>query len=229
MFCMDGAAGRSCFEHSRRVAAAALLAPALAAAQAGEPLHAEATAPRVVDTQDRGLVAVAEVQRDSHRFSDGFEARHDPVLDRQTLIALGAAQLGGRAEVSSLDYRWWASKGRVAVGLGVGTVTHSVVAPAVGGEPERLAGQTSGPAVTVGWRLRLSDQSMLYADTSAMRGVGPDSAAAFYTAKGGVEWKTSKSRLGFDSGSVAMRLDSGYRLSLRTRHGGIVVMLRGSF
>ncbi|WP_428421722.1 hypothetical protein [Methylibium sp.] len=225
---MDGVSSRFCLECTRRVAATALLTPALLAAQAADPLHAEMK-PMAADMQDSDVVTSADMKHGTLHLSGGFEARRDPVLDRQTLTALGATQLAGRAEMASIGYRWWASNGRVALGLGVGSVTRSVVAPAVGGEPERLAGQTGGPAVTVGWRLRLSDQSTLYADTSALRGLGPDSAAALYTTKGGIEWKTSKSRLGFERGSVAMQLDSGYRLSLRTRGGGVAIVLRGSF
>ena len=75
----------------------------------------------------------------------------------------------------------------------------------------------------------MSDQSTIYADTSAAQGLGQNPPAAYYTTRGGVDWKTRKSRLGFDRGSVAMQLDAGYRLSLRTRRGGVALVLRGSF
>lgn len=231
MFFMDGVASGSCLERTRRVAAAVLLAPLLAAAQAVEsPLHAEAPG-SIAERQDgeEFMARLDDPRRDRVRFSGGIEFRQEPLLDRRALTSLGATEPGSRVESSSIGYRWWASSGRVAFGLGVGTVTHSVVAPAIGSEPERLTGQTGGPAVTVGWRLRLSDQSTIYADTSATQGLGQNPAAAYYTTRGGVEWKTHKSRLGFDRGSVAMQLDSGYRLSLRTRRGGVALVLRGSF
>ena len=231
MFFMDGVACGSCFERTRRVAAAVLLAPLLAAAQAVEgPWPAEAPG-AIAERRDHEDVVVLldNDRRDRIRFSGNFEVRQEPVLDHQAVARLGATEFGGRVETSSIGYRWWASSGRVALGLRVGTVTHSVVAPAIGTEPERLTGQTGGPALTVGWRLQLSDRSTIYADTSATQGLGENPAAAYYTTRGGVEWKTRKSRLGFDRGSVAMQLDSGYRLSLRTRRGGVALVLRGSF
>ena len=231
MFFMDRVARGTCFERTRRVAAAVLLAPLFAAAQAVEsPWHAEAPDPTAERRDGEEVVALLDDSRPARiRYSASVEVRQEPVVDRQALTRLGAPELGGRAETSSIGYRWWASSGRVALGLGVGTVTHSVVAPAIGTEPERLTGQTGGPAVTVGWRLQLSDRSTIYADTSASQGLGENPAAAYYTTRGGVEWKTRKSRLGFDRGSVAMQLDSGYRLSLRTRRGGVALVLRGSF
>lgn len=231
MFFMDGVARGTCFERTRRVAAAVLLAPLLAAAQAVEnPWHPEAPGPNAERRDGEEVVALLGDSRQARiRYSAGVEVRQEPVLDRQALTRLGATELGGRVETSSIGYRWWASSGRVALGLGIGTVTHSVVAPAIGSEPERLTGQTGGTAVTVGLRLQLSDRSTIYADTSATQGPGRDPAAAYYTTRGGVEWKTRKSRLGFDRGSVAMQLDSGYRLSLRTRRGGVALVLRGSF
>lgn len=226
---MDGSAHGKCLERTRRVAVAVLMAPLLAAAQAEEsPWRAETPAPIAEPPDGEQTLALwnDSRRRDRIHYSTSVEIRQEPGLDRQTS---GTPELGSRAETSSIDYRWWASSGRVALGLGVGTVTHSVIAPATGSEPERLTGQTGGPAVTVGWRLQLSDQSTLYADTSAAQGLGPNPAAAYYTTRGGVEWKTRKSRLGFDRGSVAMQLDSGYRLSLRTRRGGVALVLRGSF
>jgi hypothetical protein len=35
--------------------------------------------------------------------------------------------------------------------------------------------------------------------------------------------------LGFDHGAIGMQLDSGYRLSLKPRHGGLGLYLRGQF
>ena len=207
------------------------MAPLLAAAQAVEsPSPAEASG-SIAERQDGEEIVARwdDSRRDGIRYAASVEFRQEPLFDRQALTRLGGTEFGGRAETSSIGYRWWASSGRVALGLGVGTVTHSIVAPAIGTEPERLTGQTSGPSVSVGWRLQLSDQSTIYADTSAAQGLGQNPAAAYYTTRGGVEWKTRKSRLGFDRGSVAMQLDSGYRLSLRTRRGGVALVLRGSF
>lgn len=228
MVAMDGAAGWRCVARTRCVAAIAGLLPAVALAQAGTPSVAETAATGVHDA----VMALAHPAAAGEFRPEPLEARRDPVLDRETLVSLGAARLGGRAETASVGYRWWSAHGPLALGVGVSAVTQSVLAPALGHEPERLVAQTGGPALTVGWRVRLTEHSQLYADTSAVHGLAADGGTApatTVTTFGGVEWQTSKSRLGFDRGSVAMKLDSGYRLSLRTRRGGVLLMLRGSF
>jgi len=76
-----------------------------------------------------------------------------------------------------------------------------VLTPAEGGEPARLLAQQVGPAVTVGWRVRLDEDSVVYADTSAVpRFAGDGEPGRYLSTRGGIEWKLSESRFGFDRG-----------------------------
>ena len=57
-----------------------------------------------------------------------------------------------------------------------------------------------------------------------------DAGADLFATKLGVEWAgRSRSRLGFDKGAFGLLLDSGYRMSLRIRHGGLGLYVRGQF
>jgi len=47
--------------------------------------------------------------------------------------------------------------------------------------------------------------------------------------KVGLEWKPAKQRFGIDHGALGIHLDSGYRIALRARHGGLGLYLRTQF
>jgi hypothetical protein len=144
--------------------------------------------------------------------------------------AMSAAYADGRSldELAGVSYRVWLSRGRADLGLGLGTLGY--VVPPAGGRadsPHTLAGLV--PTVTLGLRLRVSPESALYADASSARGLALERGADFYNAKVGMEWKPAKSRLGLEHGSLGIQFDSGYRMSLRARHGGLGVYLRSKF
>lgn len=134
---------------------------------------------------------------------------------------------------TSVGYRWWAGNQRVAFGAGVGAVNYSFAAPAgVALDHARPFTQVVGPVLTLGWRMRLGSAT-LYADTSTApmlaQGVAQGDALQKRVLGGGEPWKTTQSRLGLDRGSFSLQLESGYRLSLRPRRGGLSVVLRGTF
>ncbi len=147
-------------------------------------------------------------------------------------------------EMGGVNYRWWLRRGRADLGIGVGTVGY-LVAPIEGlaasphsliydgphalvyAGPHTLA--HTAPTVTVGWRYQLNERSTVFADALGARRSYADDRSDFYSTKVGMEWKERKSRLGFEQGSLGLRLDSGYRMSLRTRKGGLGVYLRGQF
>ena len=73
----------------------------------------------------------------------------------------------------------------------------------------------------------------LYADAAK---VGPKSVASYYgqdsvRTRIGLEFKgvNTARNLGLERGSIGMQLQSGYRLQLRPRKGGVAVYLRGQF
>ena len=45
----------------------------------------------------------------------------------------------------------------------------------------------------------------------------------------GLEWQPTRSTLGFEPGALGLQLNTGYRLSLKTRHGAPVLYLRTTF
>ena len=79
-----------------------------------------------------------------------------------------------------------------------------------------------------GRQLRPNDYAMLSANAAAY-GHGQDLAWAETSSKINLEFKLSKSSWGLEHGSLGLRLDTGYRLSLKTRRGGAMLYLRGQF
>ena len=151
------------------------------------------------------------------------------------VVASGAALAGvqGRAtgELAGLSYRVWMTRGNADIGLGIGTLGYLL--PTADGRndggdgPRGLVGVV--PTLSLALRVRMSDRHSLFADASSARGLGADSAQAYYHAKVGVEWKPARSTLGLDHGALGLRFDSGYRLSVKPRHGGAALYLRSQF
>ncbi len=94
---------------------------------------------------------------------------------------------------------------------------------------DRLPSRPGAPGTTTdpGWRL--TGQRLPRAHATPVHGPGTDAAAAEVATRVGLEWMSAKPRLGLQHGSVGLQLDSGYRMSLRTRHGGLALYLRGKF
>ncbi len=149
---------------------------------------------------------------------------------RMAAPAAPLASLDGRAssDLAGVSYRFWMSHGRADVGVGVGTLGYLL--PASDGRidsPRSLVGAV--PTVSVGVRYRMSNEHSVFADASGARGLGADPSGAYYNTKVGMEWKPAKSRMGFEQGAFGLHFDSGYKLSLKARHGGLGLYLRGQF
>ena len=155
-----------------------------------------------------------------------LERTHWPAGALSSVVALDAA---GRplAEAAGFSYRWWLRRGRADVGIGLGAIGR-VVAPVEASGEATLA--YAAPTLTLGLRYQLTERSTLYADASGLRRNQGDAGADLFATKLGVEWAgRSRSRLGFDKGAFGLLLDSGYRMSLRIRHGGLGLYVRGQF
>jgi hypothetical protein len=152
------------------------------------------------------------------------------VRSRLTAPALppGASDTRLSTELAGVNYRWWLTNGRTDLGVGVGTLGYLVTPPdgRIDG-PRTLTG--SVPTVTLGLRYHVSPQSHFFADASGVRGLGNDPSLTQVNTKVGVEWKPAKSRLGLEQGALGFHFDSGYKLSLKARHGGLGLYLRNTF
>ena len=138
------------------------------------------------------------------------------------------AALVPTAELVGVSYRWWLTNGRSDVGIGLGALGYRMTPPgAFTDRRNMLVG--SVPMVTLGWRYRMSGQSVLLADASGALGLGANGRDGYVT-KVSVEWKArSDSRFGLDGSSLGFQLDSGVRMSLRWRKGGLSVYFRSQF
>jgi hypothetical protein len=130
-------------------------------------------------------------------------------------------------ELAGVNYRLWVSRGPAAMGVGVGTLGY--VRPPLDGRPEPVSLTGTAPTFSVGLRYRTSMHSAVYADALGTRGLGPETDGLYVNTKVGMEWKPAKNTFGFDHGTIGVHFDSGYRLSLRPRKGGLGVYLRGQF
>ena len=138
------------------------------------------------------------------------------------------AALVPAAELVGVSYRWWLTNGRSDVGIGLGALGYRVTPPGAFTDSRGVL-MGSVPMVTLGWRYRMSGQSVLLADASGALGMGANGRDGYIT-KVGVEWKArSESRFGLDGSSLGFQLDSGVRMSLRWRKGGLSVYFRSQF
>ena len=138
------------------------------------------------------------------------------------------AALVPAAELVGVSYRWWLTNGRSDVGIGLGALGYRVTPPSAFTD-SRGVPMGSVPMVTLGWRYRMSGQSVLLADASSALGLGANGRDGYVT-KVGVEWKArSESRFGLDGSSLGFQFDSGMRMSLRWRKGGLSVYFRSQF
>lgn len=138
---------------------------------------------------------------------------------------------GYRHETSEVGYRWWMSKGRADLGLGLGTLTYG--ARPTGSLPGMLNQASSsvlasGTVLTLGMRYRTSDRSTFYADASGVRGYGFDGGEAV-VGKVGFEFKTAQSRFNIGYGGLGLKLAGDTRMTLRVKRGGVGVFMRSKF
>ena len=154
------------------------------------------------------------------------------VRSRVFARAVALPQAGGRVpnDLAALTYRVWRSHGRADVGVGVGTLGYLV--PSADGPVGADAAQAlvgAVPTVSMGLRFRVTDEHALFADAYRARGPVVGALVAGYGSKLGVEWRPAKSTLGLEHGALGMQLESGYRVSLKVRHGGPSLYLRSQF
>jgi hypothetical protein len=145
-----------------------------------------------------------------------------------TLPAAQDAQGRPLTDVAGVSLRWWTRHGRADLGVGVGTLGLVDQRP----DPQGLAHpmlRSTVPTLTVGWRYRMSGEAALYADATSARSLAADAMPDLYATKVGMEWKPAKSRFGFENRSLGIQMQSGYRMSLRARKGGLGVYFRGNF
>jgi hypothetical protein len=138
------------------------------------------------------------------------------------------------ARLTGVSRRWWLGSGPsdgpgLGVGLGVGAVSLSArplgAAPGEAGMVLRTA-----PSVDIAMSYRPTSRSLVFADASRLHGFGPDNGDA-YVGKVGVEWRPASlaSRWNLSYGGIGWRLDSGARMTLRVRSGGIGLYVRSQF
>jgi hypothetical protein len=132
------------------------------------------------------------------------------------------------SELAGAHVRLWMSRGRTDFGIGVGTIGYVQPPPGLHTDgPVLLAG--AAPMVSVGMRYRMTRESAFFADALGAHAVPPDTSGGYVAAKVGMEWKPAKRTFGFDEGALGIHFDSGYRLSLKARHDGLRVYLKGQF
>jgi len=132
-------------------------------------------------------------------------------------------------DVAGVSVRMWSRHGRSDVGVGVGTLGFfdlQPLPPGAGGPPSLRA---TRPTVSVGWRYRFDGETAIYADAVSARRLATEAMPDLYAAKVGMEWKAASSRFGFENRSLGVQLQSGYRMSLRVKGGGLGVYFRGKF
>jgi hypothetical protein len=164
----------------------------------------------------------------------GAEPAPPQVVAERTWLEAEAGNAGpqdstGRpiTDMTGVGVRWWARHGRAGFGVGVGTV--AFMDPAADGARPPAALRGALPTFTLGWRYRVSPDAAVYADATGARSLAAAAAPELYNTKVGMEWQPARSRFGFEGRSLGIQLQSGYRMSLRARKGGLAIYFRGKF
>lgn len=154
-------------------------------------------------------------------------------LEQDRLLDAGAAPRDAQGrplgDVTGVSLRLWSRHGRNDLGVGVGTLgvfDLQPLPPGAGGPPSLRAVR---PTVSLGWRYRVDGHTAVYADATSARRLAADAMPDLYATKVGMEWKPATSRLGFENRALGLQLQSGYRMSLRFKGGGLGVYFRGNF
>jgi hypothetical protein len=136
-----------------------------------------------------------------------------------------------RGEASEIGSRWWVSRGRADVGLGLGTLAYAIrpVGNSAGLAPEAPSNVIgAGTVLTLGMRYRTSDRSSVYADAASWRGARIEGGDAL-AGKVGIEFKSAQSRFNIGYGGLGLKLAGDARMTLRMRRGGLALMMRSTF
>jgi len=178
---------------------------------------------------DDDVAELAMLRREAVPGAGGNDA---PRLIRNDSPAEAQRSLPGyRSASTELGYRWWMSRGRADLGLGLGTITYGARAtgsvPGLGSEGAVTA-FGSGTVLTLGMRYRTSDRSAIYADAAGVRGPGLDSGDAV-VGKVGIEFQAAQSQFNIAYGGLGVRLAGDARMTVRVRRGGLGVFMVRSF
>lgn len=133
------------------------------------------------------------------------------------------------AELHGVTYRWWTTRGAANFGVGFGT-TGTLSSPPDATGAQQFAPTPGGSLLSFGMRYQVDNQATLFADATGARRFNADIVDR-YSTKVGLEWKGRSNKFGLDgaSRSLALQLDSGYRMSLRVRKNGAALYLKGQF
>ena len=85
------------------------------------------------------------------------------------------------------------------------------------------------PIASMELRFKVTDEHALFADARRAPDAAAGPADGGYRTRLGLEWRPAKATLGLEQGALGMQLESGYRLSLRLRHGGPSLYVRSQF
>ena len=138
---------------------------------------------------------------------------------------------GYRNEIVELSYRWWVSRGRADLGLGLGTIAYEARPTGmIAGLPGDGAALplASGTVLTLGMRYRTSERSALFADAAGVRGL-PIDRGDVMAGKVGIEFKSAQSRWNIAYGGLGLRFAADTRMTLRVRRGGVSIYMHRSF
>jgi hypothetical protein len=159
------------------------------------------------------------------------------VTSRQPVARLDSAPWNDASSVQVRYVHWSPAAGnRAAVGLsmGMGAVQNGQARSPVGYVDPHSAGTTLVPEVGV--RMRTNWQSDRRVDVGAWSAYDasantPANERRSYNARVELQFRESKSKLGFDmpSGAFGMQLSSTSQLQLRSKHGGPMVYYRSKW
>lgn len=140
---------------------------------------------------------------------------------------------GFRTDMTELNYRWWSTRGRTDVGVGLGSVMlverpTELLSARPGVEGASAMTTASGTVLLLGLRYRASPQAALYADAANVRGLGLNNDDRVF-GKVGVEFKAARSNWNIAYGGLGYKLDGDARMTLRLRRGGLAVYMTSAF
>lgn len=183
--------------------------------------------------------ARAEATRSDDDGAGRWESRGSadlPLITRIDQPAPAQARLAGQqVDVAEASRQWWSATERAQWGVGLAGVSYgsrplvgtrvSAVAPGADGQALLLG---SGAMMTLGLRVRATEQSTLYADAANVSGFGLAGSERL-VGKVGVQFQAARSRWDVAYGGLGLRLAGDSRMTVKLRKGGLGIFMKSSF
>jgi hypothetical protein len=184
---------------------------------------AQATPPQASEPEG-ALAAMRGQERAAMSAADGAESRASPSLP---VLTRASADLPAMP-LARVDDQLALSRNLSNLRTGI-VAAGDLPNPANGRGALKSAPGAAMLPLSLIVRRRVPVEQSMAVDASGAGRPFVDPALVYHPDKVGLEWQPARSTIGLDHGALGLSLDSGYKLSIKSRRGGPMVYVRGKF